>query len=283
MKNKFLIIGGDLRQILCGECLIKNGYEVSFCGFSHNFLKEHKEASNLKKDMENSDFILLPLPLTCDNEYINTPLSDKKIALTEIYEYLTDKHLVFGGMITKDFIAGANINKIFDYAKNEEFLIKNALITAEGAFNIIFSETPFSVFGSRVLILGYGRIGKIMAPLFSAFGGLVTVAARKLEDLTWISANGYSPAKYSDLPDIAGEFDIIVNTVPARIFTEELINKLNKSCLLLDLASKPGGIDFDAAKKASVKAIWALSLPGKTSPYSSGKIICDTILNLIEG
>ena len=50
---------------------------------------------------------------------------------------------------------------------------------------------------------------------------------------------------------------------------------------MIDLASKPGGIDFDAARELGVNTIWALSLPGKVAPISAGQIICDTIHNIL--
>jgi dipicolinate synthase subunit A len=190
--------------------------------------------------------------------------------------------LLFGGIVPAAFLEKYP-KKVFDYAKNESFLIKNAQITVEGAFNIIFSETSFSLFGSNMLIVGYGRIGKLLAPAASAFGANVSVSARKSDDLTWISVNGYKPVKYSELKSAVSGYNIIINTVPSQIFDSELIGLMNKDCLFLDLASKPGGIDFETAKKASLKAIWALSIPGKIAPYSSGKIICDTVLNYIEG
>ena len=57
---------------------------------------------------------------------------------------------------------------------------------------------------------------------------------------------------------------------------------LKKGSLLIDLASKPGGVDIEEAGNAGVKTIWALSLPGKVAPISSGEIIARTILNILE-
>ena len=286
MKNKFLIVGGDSRQILCARALEKRGYEVTVYGFSCDYTRELNVSENLTEDIIHNDFILLPLPLTCDNININTPLSDKPIKISDITNYINNNHLVFGGMIPQEFFnfpKNIESKKIYDYAKSEEFLIKNAKITAEGAFDIIFSETSFSVYGSEILILGYGRIGKILAPLAKSLGSNVSVAARKSEDLAWISVNGFNPVKYTDLRSDIEKYNIIVNTVPSRIFGSDLIYSLSKDCLILDLASKPGGIDIETAKKANIKAVWALSIPGKTAPLTSGKIICDTILNIIEG
>ncbi len=53
---------------------------------------------------------------------------------------------------------------------------------------------------------------------------------------------------------------------------------VKKECLLIDLASKPGGIDQEEAKKQDLKSIWALALPGKVAPVTTAKFIKDTIL-----
>jgi dipicolinate synthase subunit A len=282
MRNKFLVIGGDLRQILCASELAKRGYEVTLYGFDACYAKETRLSGGLSAAAAAADYILLPLPASADGERVNTPLYGGSVTVTEVRRHIEERHLIFGGMMPASF-SEKYPKKVFDYAKNESFLIKNAQITVEGAFNIIFSETSFSLFGSNVLIAGYGRIGKLLAPAAAAFGARVSVSARKSDDLTWISVNGYNPVKYGELKNVIGGYDVIINTVPSRIFDSELIEPMNKDCLFLDLASKPGGIDFETAKKASLKVIWALSIPGKTAPYSSGKIICDTVLNYIEG
>ncbi|NMB30227.1 MAG: dipicolinate synthase subunit DpsA, partial [Clostridiales bacterium] len=69
---------------------------------------------------------------------------------------------------------------------------------------------------------------------------------------------------------------------PAMLFDEGKLAMIKKECLVIDLASKPGGVDFDMAKNMGIKTIWALSLPGKVAPITSGKIICDTILNILD-
>ena len=78
------------------------------------------------------------------------------------------------------------------------------------------------------------------------------------------------------------DMDIIFNTIPSLILNDEILTKVKKDALIIDLASKPGGIDFDAAKSYGLKVIWALSLPGKIAPVSSGAIIKDTIMNIIK-
>ena len=70
--------------------------------------------------------------------------------------------------------------------------------------------------------------------------------------------------------------------MPARVLDRARLADLDEGCLVIDLASKPGGVDFEGAAQLGVKVIWALSLPGKVAPVTSGKIICDTIYHMLQ-
>lgn len=283
MKHKFLVLGGDLRQISCAKSFLEKGFEVTIYGFFEAYLKELPEeciGKNLLDDLIRSENILLPLPVSSNGEELRTPLWDGTIRLSEICDNIGENTRIFGGMIREPLLLERKY--LFDYAKNEEFLIKNAQITAEGAFDIVFSETPFSVFGSKLLITGYGRIGKILAKIAGALGADTYVAARNIKDLSWIELAGCHPVRYEELSAVLPNMQVILNTVPVQIFTKSMIEMLPKECLFVDLASVPGGIDLESAKAMGIKTIWALSLPGKIAPYSSGRIISDTIINLLN-
>lgn len=130
--------------------------------------------------------------------------------------------------------------------------------------------------------MGYGRIGKILSRMLHGLGANVWVEARKYADLAMIEGHGYEPLSLGELKNVIGEFDIIFNTVPSLILDEALLKRVHPDTLIIDLASKPGGVDFESAKLMGIKVIWALSLPGKISPVTSGIIIKDTIMNIIN-
>ena len=58
--------------------------------------------------------------------------------------------------------------------------------------------------------------------------------------------------------------------------------KLQSDALIIDLASKPGGVDFDTASRLGRKTVWALSLPGKVAPITAGDMIACTIRNILK-
>lgn len=113
-------------------------------------------------------------------------------------------------------------------------------------------------------------------------GAKVYCEARKTSDLAWIRAYGYEPIELKNLRQYLSEFDIIINTIPVLILGEDYLKDLNKDCLIIDLASNPGGVDKAVAKKLGIKTIWALSLPGKVAPITSAQFIKDTIYNILN-
>ena len=190
--------------------------------------------------------------------------------------------LILGGRITGEILETFKNNKCIDYYNREELMIKNAVPTAEGAIEIAMAETAVTLSKSKCLIIGYGRIGKVLSSLLKALGADVCVSARKFSDLAWIDVNGFRSIHNDNLKSVAGDFDLIFNTAPALILDEEILKTINPDCVVIDLASKPGGVDFEKARDLGLKVIWALSLPGKCAPLSSGKIIKETILNILH-
>jgi dipicolinate synthase subunit A len=143
-------------------------------------------------------------------------------------------------------------------------------------------ELPITLHGSRCLIIGFGRIGKVLAKGLAGLGARVTVSARKAEDFAWIAASGYAKTDTRRLGDCLPQYDVVFNTVPSMILGKPLLELLKPGCLCVDLASKPGGIDFAAAAGLGVNCIWALSLPGKVAPHTSGDIIRDTLYGILD-
>lgn len=284
MFETIAVIGGDLRQLTLARLLKKEGYHVFLYGFDKDIAVEDPEPEPDKSFVLNADIIILPVPVTFDGASINSPYAKEPMPIDVFLNGVNPSAVVFGGQIQP------NLQKAFeeygiayrDYLKREELSVKNAIPTAEGAIEIAMSETYITIHGSKCLVLGYGKIGKILSRMLSGIGAQTFVEARKYADLAMIEGHGYEPLPLDLLKGRIGEFDIIFNTVPALILDDELLAHVKKDTLIIDLASKPGGVDFEAAKAYGVKVIWALSLPGKVAPVTSGAIIKDTIMNIID-
>jgi len=287
------VIGGDLRQLVAAQAIAEAGYETAVYG-SDNYEGELGMAIrcvNLGDAVNKSDFLLLPLPYSLDGIHVNTPLSNTEIHLSDVFGKLTSGQTVLVGKINDEELQDiqnmichtdkANI-KIIDYYEREDLTILNSLPTAEGAINIAMQEIPGTISNSKALIMGYGRIGKLLAHKLCALGADIRISARKPEDLAWIEAFGYSAVTYNEIDGCLHEFDVIFNTVPSLLLDETRLRNIKKDCVIIDLASNPGGIDFMAAKNLGRNVIWALSLPGKYAPLTAGKILARTLKMIME-
>ena len=147
---------------------------------------------------------------------------------------------------------------------------------------IAMEELPITLHRARVLVLGFGRLGKLAAHRFAALGAKVSVAARKWADLAWAEAYGYGAERIDQLGGWLCAYDLVINTVPSRVLGAGDLADLKPGCLVVDLASKPGGVDLEAASQMGVRVIWALSLPGKVAPVTAGRAIRDTIYHILH-
>ena len=266
MRDKtILIVGGDKRQQELFK-ILKEHYKNIF-----TYGLYEKESLPLKNDI-----IILPIPVTNDGIYINAPLTTRKISLEEISRYVDSKTKVFGGKMPDKLFFGSDAF-IYDYNNNEALTIFNAALTAEAAISLAISNSDNSIFKSKCLVTGFGRIGKFLANYLKALSADVTVAARKESDLTFIESFSLKPLKYKNLKNNIKKFDYIFNTVPELIFNPIILKNCKEKVLIIDLASIPGGVDYDYAEKNSIKVLKARSLPGKFSSESSAKLIYRTI------
>lgn len=287
MSTNFSIIGGDLRIIKLAKILAEDGNNVYTYGMEKaEELKENKNiimCNKLQETVKKSEIIIGPIPFSSNGKDINAPFSDNIISIRELMHVINAKILI-AGSITPDVYDLANDEyiEIIDIMKREELAVLNTISTAEGTIEIIIANTNKIIHGSKVLILGFGRIGKVLARKLAGLSAKVTCAARKDEDLAWIEAYGHKSLNINNLGENLRPFDIIINTVPHIILTEQKLEYVKKETLLIDLASNPGGIDKKAIKDRNLKFVWALSLPGKVAPTTSAEFIKNTIYNILR-
>ena len=287
----FAFVGGDRRQVYVMLGLARDGFEVRVAGLS---AEELSGAENItvcgdpQRAISGADCIVLPVPYSSvlSAQNINTPLYDKEIRLGELFAVgqELDGKLILAGRADERLLAMARLGgaRVVDYMEREELAVLNAIPTAEGAVKIAIEELPITLHGSNCLVTGFGRVGKVLCAALKGLGARVTAAVRKKSDLAYIKAFGYDGADIMQPIPEAEKFDVIFNTVPKLIIDEIFLSALRTDCLIIDLASKPGGVDFEAARRMGRSVIWALSLPGKTSPLTAGEIIRDTIKNIID-
>lgn len=281
--KKITIIGGDLRIVKLAEMLSSDGFEVYSYGLEKAEKLEISKCNTMEEAITASDIVISSLPLSSNGVTINAPFSETKIELKELIENLDRKTFIAGAIRQEVYqvAEGKNV-KIIDMLKREELSVLNAISTAEGAIEIAISETTKTLHGSNILILGFGRIGKILAKMLDGMGARVACEARKNSDLAWIKAYGYEPIPLKNLDENLNRFDVILNTIPSVVIDENNIDKIKKEALIIDLASNPGGVNKEEVKKHNIKFVWALSLPGKVAPVTSAQYIKETLDNVLE-
>lgn len=286
MSSNYAIIGGDLRIVKLAKMMADEGNVINTFG-----LEQAEELSGCKNIVfhnslssaaESADIVIAPIPFSKNGVEINATFSNKKISVQELLENIKHKKLIAGSIKQEIYdIAKEKDVEVIDIMKNEDVAILNAISTAEGAIEVAFANTEKTLHGSNVLILGFGRLGKVLAKKLEGLSAKVTCAARKNEDFAWIKAYGYESTNINSLSENLHNYDIIINTVPVLILNKIRLQKLKKDCLLIDLASNPGGIDFEETERLGIKCIWALALPGRVAPVTTAEILRDSIYNMI--
>lgn len=285
---KISVIGGDLRLVKLAMSLAEDKNEVYTFGMENsNEIEDNKEiikCRRLEETIEHSKIIICSIPFSNDKGELYMTYSEKTITVDDLIRNKHKDKILIAGNINEKFkeLLDDNYKKVIDIMKMEELVILNTIATAEGAIDVAIKNTDTILHGSNVLILGFGRVGKIVAIKFNQLAAKVTCAARKNTDLAWIEAMGFTPKNINDLKEDLKDFDIIINTIPQMIIDKEEMQYMKENVLLIDLASSPGGINTDDANEMNLKFVWALALPGKVAPVTSAEFIKKTIYDVIE-
>lgn len=280
------VAGGDERQVFLARLLHADGHEVSTYALERQILGEPalRVIHEPVRELHTMRAIILPVPVLQGEHHLNAPLSNAPHRIDDFLDALPSGMLVLGGAISPAVRTRAETNglRLIDYLARDELAIRNAVPTAEGAIQIAMEELPITLHGARVLVVGNGRIGRALSRRLSCLGALVSVSARSNADFARIESNGLTALDTRTLAGNLTDFDAVFNTVPVRVIGLAELSELRPDCLIIDLASKPGGVDLTSAGKLGRKAIWALSLPGKVAPLSAAKAIRDTVYNILR-
>lgn len=286
-QNKFLVLGGDMRNIALAEHLVRDGKKVEVFGFSEYSAGQGSKllfSTDLEKSVQHCEVVVGPIPCCSDNNTLNAPFHSKPVAMGDVFSAMEAGQIFVAGRIPEEVLRQAKEKNffIFDIYQRNEMAILNAIPTAEGAIQIAFEEMKTTLHSSNVMITGYGRIGKILAKMLDGIGANVFCVTRRHDDAAMIRSFGYTPLFFTHINKYLGRMDLIVNTVPEIILDKSNLKYVNGDCLIIDLASKPFGVDFEASKKEGLKVMWAASLPGKVAPVTAALYVKETVYNILN-
>lgn len=284
---KLSVVGGDLRIVKLIEMLAKENFLIyTYAIENADVLKEYDkvvELSSLNELQNSTEIIISGVPFSNNMQEVNDPFSDKKILVQDLFKNIQGKTLIAGSISPNVESLAKQYNiKVIDILKREELAVLNTISTAEGTIQIAMEETAKTIHGSNVLVMGFGRIGKILCKMLSGIGAKVYAEARKNEDIAWIKAYGYNAIYLNELKKTLGQYDIIINTIPSLILNREYLSNIRRDSLIIDIASAPGGVDMKAAKELGIRSILALSLPGKVAPITSAEFIKETLNHILK-
>lgn len=282
--NKIGIFGGDKRQVHIALSLLDKGYYVySYRLYDKLAHKNHTAVDGLDELMKMSKVLIGPIPLTRDLVTISSSTACDSSSKT-IAHLLNKDHMLLGGMIPSDIIDVCDIKGVFcyDFMKSEKIAIMNAIATAEGTILEAIKNSDRNIHQSSCLILGYGRCGKILASKLKGLDALVTVAARNEAALAYAKATGFSTIELYNIKNILASYQFIFNTIPSLVLDQECLKKVSPDVVIIDIASAPGGVDFEYALNHGINAKLCLGLPGKVAPRTSADILVTEIEALMK-
>lgn len=280
------MLGGDTREVMLAEALVKQEVDLRLVGFlPEGELASAAHFSDPVAAAQDCRAVIAPMSNTDLLGQITTlpDPSAEPIALPEVLASLSPGTCLLIGVakpVIKRCVEAYRL-RLVETASVDEIAVLNSVPTAEGALQVAMEETKITLHGSKCLVVGLGRCGLAITQRLLALGARVTVAARSRGDLaraTVLGARGLELAKLNTMTD----FDLVFNTVPALILDRSYLRLLNPAAVIIDIASSPGGTDFEAAQQLGIRAVHALSLPGKVAPITAGKILVCAIPRLLE-
>lgn len=282
---KIAVVGGDERELVLISELVKMGAKVTVAGFPREKIdKRAFYADSVEAACNNAGVLILPVPGTSTAGVIRAVYAGEQLELTEkAISCLSENAVIIIGSAhpyLKEWAYKYNY-KILEIIELDEFAILNSIPTAEGAIQIAMEETLITIHGSQTCIIGFGRVGLTLARSLMALGSKVTIVSNHEGERARAYEMGCKVDSLERLPDVLNKIDICFNTVPHMVLNKNSLKYSHQDLIIIDLATQPGGTDFEVTNNLGIKAILAPGLPGKVAPISAGKILANVIPHLI--
>lgn len=280
------MLGCDGREVELAAALREQGADLRLVGFpADERLHKALHLLDAKEAVRGTRAVIAPMSSTDAAGRIAAHMgpSDLVIDLNEVLPLLPcGTPLLIG--VARPVIRGMAAQyslRLVEMAEIDEIAILNSIPTAEGAIQVAMENTAITIHSSRCLVLGFGRCGSTLARTLLALGARVTVCSRSEKDLAGAVALGCEVLPLGTLHS-RWDFDIVFNTIPALVLPRAYLRRLERGTVIVDIASGPGGTDFAAAEQLGLKAIHALSLPGRVAPKTAAAILVKTVPRLLE-
>lgn len=284
-KFDYAVIGGDMRQVYLAGELAHYQNRVTYYALMASPDKKRctgsscvKASLSLEEACARSQCIICPIPF-CKKAGTISGQGGEDLSLDLLLSFLHCGHYLFGGNIPEDFCRAAKSKGVlvWDLLKEDRLTFYNTIATAEGAICEAISKSPCNLHKSHCAVLGFGRCGSTLAQYLKGMSCHVHIFSRDCLECAKAAITADTANNLLDLEEKAGSFDFIFNTIPAPVITGEILGKMKRSAAIIDIASAPGGVDYEAAVRLGIKALLCPGLPGKYAPMSTAGAVKTSI------
>ena len=266
---KLLIAGGDLRFAWAAHIAAARGLDARALGLEKSWLALPQADLAFVRE---ADAVVAPNPWRVP---FPGPFAAEPLSFEELLAAMNPEAAL---ILPDDTGAPEDAPPRICLAGDEDYALRNAWLTAEGAIHAAMSAVPFAVERAAALVIGYGRIGRHLARLLLSLGSEATVAARRAQALGQAQAEGAIPCPLDELAARLPRFQLIFNTAPAPVLPAGLLALVSADALLMDVASPPYGFSLEEARALGLRAVRENNLPGRYCPESAGELMLDAAL-----
>ena len=171
--------------------------------------------------------------------------------------------------------------RLIELGADEEIALLNTVATAEGAIALAMANLRITLHASRALVVGLGRCGQQLVRLLLALGAHVKAVAFNRVEAARAYVWGVEAVTPEQLQEAVRDVDVVFNTAPVVTLQEPVLGCMRPDAVIIDIASDPGGTDFQAAERRGLRAIHALGLPGRVAPRTAGLILASVVPDIL--
>lgn len=280
------VIGGDERELILLQALVKSGMNVTAVGYPDlPQLRGVTRVGSVMEAIRNADVVVAPMSNTDDKGVIKAHM-DPSVRLVldeEVFRAMgPGKRLLIGAAkpVIERLAARYGV-ELVQLADLDEIAILNSIPTAEGAIHRAMTELDVTLHGSEVVVLGFGRCAVTLARMLKGIGSRVRIVARDRGQLARAYEMGFEIGPLSELESYLKDATVVFNTIPARVLGRSQLECIPPGGLIIDIASAPGGTDFKVADELGIRAFLDLGIPGKVAPKTAGQILAQTVPRII--
>ena len=283
-KRIFTVVGGDKRNIELARMLCEQGHTVKLFGFVNYEREIPVQCKNLYEAVEGAGYIIGPIPCSHNGDTLNAPFHNVPIFVEDLLRLIKPQQIFMAGVIKPELltlVAKYSIQCI-DLLLREELLLRNAIPTAEGALKIAIEETDITLHSNQMMVIGYGRIGKVLSKMLRGLGANVLAVVNSSEAAAMAESDGHKVIFTEDMEMELKYADVVFNTVPKILLDKKNMRHIRKKTIIIDLASPPYGVDVNDSRDFGLKVLYTNSLPGKIAPVSTASYILNTINHILN-